>query len=237
MRNFLNNLTIKQKMYSLNIGILIALMFLVGYTIQKVSSIEDEFTNISKIVVNIENKELHQSEKIINNIINDIKFGLPMWVIINIIMSIILFIGIKSVVNNILKTEVGLLEFFKYLNRKSDKISTIDIHTNDELGIMAKAINENMLATKANLESDVSLIDNTVKIADAVKRGHLKSRIKKSSHNPELNRLKDVVNDMLDTVYNNVNSILHILTKYTDYDYKNKVDVSNMSAQMKSLAM
>jgi methyl-accepting chemotaxis protein len=224
-------------MYSLNIGILIALMFLVGYTIQKVSSIEDEFTNISKIVVNIENKELHQSEKIINNIINDIKFGLPMWVIINIIMSIILFIGIKSVVNNILKTEVGLLEFFKYLNRKSDKISTIDIHTNDELGIMAKAINENMLATKANLESDVSLIDNTVKIADAVKRGHLKSRIKKSSHNPELNRLKDVVNDMLDTVYNNVNSILHILTKYTDYDYKNKVDVSNMSAQMKSLAM
>ena len=68
MRNFLNNLTIKQKMYSLNIGILIALMFLVGYTIQKVSSIEDEFTNISKIVVNIENKELHQSEKIINNI-------------------------------------------------------------------------------------------------------------------------------------------------------------------------
>lgn len=237
MRNFLNNLTIKQKMYSLNIGILIALMFLVGYTIQKVSSIEDEFTNISKIVVNIENKELHQSEKIINNIINDIKFGLPMWVIINIIMSIILFIGIKSVVNNILKTEIGLLEFFKYLNRKSDKISTIDIHTNDELGIMAKAINENMLATKANLESDVSLIDNTVKIADAVKRGHLKSRIKKSSHNPELNRLKDVVNDMLDTVYNNVNSILHILTKYTDYDYKNKVDVSNMSAQMKSLAM
>ncbi len=237
MKNFLKNLTIKQKMYGLNIGILITLMILVAYIVQKVSAIEDEFIKTNQIISTLDNTQLAQSTQAIKSIIADIQIGLPMMVILNIIMSLVLFMGIKSVVNNILKIELSLLDFFNFLNRKKKDVSTVKINTNDELGIMAKAINENILAIKENLESDVALIENTAKIADAVKRGHLKSRIKKSSHNPELNRLKDVVNDMLDQVYKNVQAILNTLTNYTEYNYKVQVDTSNMSAQVKSLAV
>jgi methyl-accepting chemotaxis protein len=233
----MKNITIKQKLYYLNIGILITLLILVGFIIQTTLTVENNFVIVSSSISSVEELKLQKSIESINQAIENTKISLPILLITNLILSILLFINIKSVVQNIRKTEEGLLNFFSFLNRKSNHITNINIDTNDELGVMAKAINENMLNTKNNLDSDIELIDNTVKIADAVKRGHLKSRIKKSSQNPELNRLKDVVNDMLNSVYQDITSIIDILNQYSEYNYDNNVDTSNMSAQIKSLAV
>ncbi|TNH32888.1 methyl-accepting chemotaxis protein, partial [Campylobacter helveticus] len=48
----------------------------------------------------------------------------------------------------------GLNSFFDFINHKTQDISTISINTSDEFGQMAKAINENILATKQGLDQD-----------------------------------------------------------------------------------
>ncbi|HEC1770694.1 TPA: PDC sensor domain-containing protein, partial [Campylobacter lari] len=48
----------------------------------------------------------------------------------------------------------GLNSFFDFINHKTKDSAMIDVKTNDELGAMAKAINENITKTKNALEQD-----------------------------------------------------------------------------------
>ena len=55
------------------------------------------------------------------------------------------------IVNPILKFETGLLHFLKFLHIDSKQLKRLDDSSNDEIGIMAKAINENIIIVKKRL--------------------------------------------------------------------------------------
>ena len=166
---------------------------------------------------------------------SDIPIGLIFISLINLIVLFILYATLKRFIDNIIVVELGLIDFFDFLNRKTSSCDNININTKDEIGIMATMINTNIQSVSENIQKDNDLIENTVKIANALKKGHLKSRIKKSSNNAELNKLKDVINDMLDTVYKKINDIVTTVNFYAEYDYTKRVDISSMSAQLKDL--
>jgi len=168
---------------------------------------------------------------------SQIPLGLIVISLINLLVLFILYSTLKRFIDNIIVVELGLIDFFDFLNRKTSTCETIDINTKDEIGIMATMINNNIQTVSDNIQKDNDLIENTVKIASALKKGHLKSRIKKSSNNEELNKLKDVINDMLDTLYEKINEIVTTVNYYAEYDYTKRVDVSTMSAQLKDLGV
>ncbi|EAJ3623040.1 methyl-accepting chemotaxis protein, partial [Campylobacter coli] len=56
----------------------------------------------------------------------------------------------------------ALEDFFRFLNHEKIEVHTIKISSNDELGKMAKAINENILATKQGLEQDAKAVKESV---------------------------------------------------------------------------
>ncbi|KAA6231233.1 HAMP domain-containing protein, partial [Campylobacter sp. LR264d] len=84
--------------------------------------------------------------------------------IISLIMLIIVGIAIYMMTNYVLKPlqhiKQGLLSFFDYLNYKSNSANTINVHSKDELGEIAHAINENIQKTKKNLDKDTALVQN-----------------------------------------------------------------------------
>ena len=95
-----------------------------------------------------------------------------------IIFTIVIFVMMSSrIINSINNLQNGLLSFFKYLNREQADAELLDDSTNDEIGIMAKVVNQNITKTKMGIEEDRKLIDDTINVLGAFGHGDLAQRI------------------------------------------------------------
>jgi len=151
------------------------------------------------------------------------------------ITALILYVIKKLIKNPIHKFQAGLIEFFKFLNNEKENTHTINIDTNDEIGAMAKLVNENIKQIEKNINKDKMLISNTVEVASEVNKGFLDKRIDANSSNPMLNELRDVVNKMLDSTTNHINSVQRLLNAYSNYDYTKSLKIDNVQADIKKL--
>lgn len=70
----------------------------------------------------------------------------------------------------------------------------------DEFGNMAKKINTNIEIVRENLKKDLHIIEGATNVLNEIKKGNLSSRLKESASSEELNRLQQVMNEMLDNL-------------------------------------
>ncbi len=135
----------------------------------------------------------------------------------------------------------SLEDFFRFLNHEKIEVHTIKISSNDELGKMAKAINENILATKQGLEQDAKAVKESVETVGVVERGNLTARITANPRNPQLIELKNVLNKLLDVLQTKVgsdmNAIHKIFEEYKSLDFRNKLDNANGSVEVTTNAL
>ena len=162
-------------------------------------------------------------------------------IIIIILLSLILGIVIAlSVSNNIsrslLNFEAGLSDFFKYLNKEQSDVKPLNDNSSDEIGTMAKVVNENINKTKIGIEEDGKIIENTISALNKFQQGDLSQRVTLSTNNPSLMQLKDVLNKMGETIENNIDKALVVLEEYSNNKYLNNVDNSGLDAHLLKLA-
>ncbi|XMD84983.1 Cache sensor-containing MCP-domain signal transduction protein [Campylobacter lari] len=121
----------------------------------------------------------------------------------------------------------GLNSFFDFINHKTKDSAMIDVKTNDELGAMAKAINENITKTKNALEQDAKAVEQSVDTAKEIEGGNLTARITAIPANPQLVELKNVLNEMLNVleqkVGSNMNEINRVFDSYKALDFTTEV--------------
>ncbi|MEK6658404.1 MAG: hypothetical protein AABY36_01825, partial [Campylobacterota bacterium] len=84
------------------------------------------------------------------------------------IILIVIFL-VTSIHSSIMKFQQGLFLFFSFLNRETSKAESININSNDEIGMMAKAVNENIANIERGLIADASAVANAVETANKVK--------------------------------------------------------------------
>ena len=163
--------------------------------------------------------------------------------IIEIIASLSLFIAllssyfiVKTVRSKIDSFQSGLTSFFDYLNRVNPDVKLLDDSKNDEFGLMAKVVNDNIKKTKKSIDEDREFIDETIEVLSEFEQGDLCQRVKMSVENPTLMKLKNVLDSMGNQMEDNINSVLDILEQYSSYNYMNKVDNSKVKNQLLSLA-
>ncbi|MGB5918212.1 methyl-accepting chemotaxis protein [Arcobacter sp.] len=145
-------------------------------------------------------------------------------IILTLLLQGVIFILMNKMVSKPLSTfQNGLLDFFAYLNQTKDDVAKIDIKTEDEIGNMAKVINENIEATKQSLNEDKNLISNVKEVVNEISKGHLENRIKAKSNTPSLNELKDLINNMLhnleEFVGKDINELSSVLEQYAKKDF------------------
>jgi len=197
------------------------------------SKITKELNKITKFAYKENNKSYAIAlDKISNtlstlNILSIIAFALS--------FTIIIFVT-RSIKNPLKKFQDGLLEFFKYLNKEIDDTQLIELNTKDELGKMASAINNGILQIKDGVEKDKLLVASAIECANEAKKGFLNVRISGDTTNPALIELKDVINEMLSSIESNIKNAMAVLDKYTEYDYRPKVDLKNMDGDLKDLS-
>ncbi|PIF04047.1 MAG: chemotaxis protein [Arcobacter sp.] len=168
---------------------------------------------------------------------NKIGFILAVTSIFAILIVIaLIFLIIKKIIVNPLNTlQIGLMDFFSFVNGEKEDTKEIEVKSTDEIGMMSKSINENILKTRDNIKKGNELIEDTVHIANLVSQGFLDKKIIKSSNNKMLNRLKDVVNEMLENINKNISTVENLLSSYTNYDYTKSLELSGIEADMKKL--
>ncbi|MCT7563599.1 methyl-accepting chemotaxis protein [Aliarcobacter butzleri] len=153
-----------------------------------------------------------------------------------IIISLSIFITMRISLRSLKKIKDGLLSFFEYLNREIVHAEKINIDTEDEFGVIAKQINENIEKIEKSIDEDRKLIDETIAVLGEFEQGDLCQRLNIEVSNPALMQLKNVLNNMASTLESNIDNVLHILEEYAHYNYLNKISTKDLKEHLLKLA-
>ncbi len=157
------------------------------------------------------------------------------------IIMLILFVSIIALMNNVVikpirNLEIGLVSFFKYLNKEKEDTELISINSEDEIGIMAKVVNENIEKSKNEIEEDKKVISDTINVLTNFQQGDLSQRVKEKSNNPALNELTNLLNKMAVNLESNIDNILSIVDLYSNYNYTKKVMTNELKGHLLKLS-
>ena len=211
-------------------------------TIDKIDAIEgyDSVARKTKIelkkLVDFSNTSLTLKIKSFKNYLVNMVIIILLIAVIALICS--LFFGTlfgTSIQNSLNNFRNGLLGFFKYLNREQANINSLDESSKDELGQMAKVINENISSIEKGLIADAKAVEDTASVVNKIKAGYLNAQITVIANNPQLIELSSVVNEMIRTTRTNIQNTLNILNSYSSNDFTSKVERNNLEGEMGSL--
>ncbi|MGM0518092.1 MAG: methyl-accepting chemotaxis protein [Campylobacterota bacterium] len=167
-------------------------------------------------------------EEIIDEIFSDLVKEIALFVVLLVIILSIIFYSLIKVLAPIKTVQEGLEFFFKYLKGEENTIKEIKINTNDELGKMGRIINEEMKFISNSLDQDKKLIVEVKDVVNHINNGKLDLQVKSRTSNKSLNELKEILNEMIKTISDNVNSdinvILEKLEKYSKLDFVEMID-------------
>ncbi len=113
---------------------------------------------------------------------------------------------IRKIVDSIEEVQTGLFSFFSYLSnpKKEERETFIELHSKDELGLMAEGINSQVKLIKTALKNDYKLIEEATNTLHELKEGKFGKRLTSNASSAELNTLKNVMNEMIDNLENKI---------------------------------
>jgi len=155
---------------------------------------------------------------------NVIKVTIGWIFLLEIITFIMLFFVInKYVIRNLNDFSKGLSGFFDFVADGNRDIKLLNEENSDEIGLMAKDVNANIIRVKRHIDEDLELLKDVSSITESVAKGDISRRIESTTDNPMLIALKSEFNTMLDNLQTSVgvdmNSIEKSLTAYTNLDF------------------
>jgi methyl-accepting chemotaxis protein len=200
------------------------------------TTITKKINILKKIDDHLANSLLLNTKEIQSRAFSTFIIYMVVGILLLILPLLIAYIIQRNIIKSLHTLQSGLLNFFKYLNREQDDILELDSSSNDEFGIMAKVINENILKIKSGIEEDRKIIDNTIRVLGEFEQGNLSPRITLNTSNPALSELKDILNKMGENLELNIDKILVVLEEYSNYNYMNKVDIHGIKEHLLKLA-
>ena len=144
------------------------------------------------------------------------------------IFTIAMFLILSSkIITSINTFQDGLLNFFKYLNRETTSVTLLNDSSNDEIGTMAKVVNENISKTKNGIQQDILLIEDVKRVVDLARDGVLHKHVDRDTNNNALHELRVIFNEMLDVMASNicgdVKKIQLALQKFQALDFTHRI--------------
>ncbi len=173
--------------------------------------------------VSISNKKM--SDQVKDNMLN---FTLTLVVIAFIIIVIALIVSLKF------KSKLKLLlQGIQNLNERNG--SRIEILENDEIKDIAQEFNRYIKKMEDGVVQDNELIANLSDVASETAKGDMTKRVKVDASSESLNRLKEIVNSMLDAMNTNIQKVLEVLKSYENDNFKATVEVADTTGRVKEL--
>ncbi|MCJ8327740.1 MAG: methyl-accepting chemotaxis protein [Campylobacterales bacterium] len=173
---------------------------------------------------------------------NELIINIVLYIVLLIFILCVLYFALIKILAPLKILESGLSSFFKYLSGEEKTIHKLNINTNDEFGSMASIIDQQMLEVQTNLNQDRELINDVKKVVHRINEGKLDVYVQNNTKNESLNELKNILNEMIDSLSKNVdkdiNEILLSLQNYSNLNFVNDIEnpTGNISKGLNSLA-
>jgi methyl-accepting chemotaxis protein len=110
------------------------------------------------------------------------------------------------------------------MNKEEQSVQAIDTYSDDEIGDLVKAVNVNIKKAVTGIELDENVISDAKDSCARAAKGELSVKISNSANNPEINELKDTVNELLGAFKYNIDRIIKVLTDYANDDYRSAIN-------------
>ncbi|MGA1940931.1 methyl-accepting chemotaxis protein [Arcobacter sp. YIC-310] len=183
---------------------------------------------VDDIEAKIKEMEAQTQEQILDVIIRNCIIIFVIMIILAFVMAVL---SNKTIFKPLQNFQDGLLNFFKYINKEKDDVDHLDDSADDEIGKMAKIVNQNVVKTKSLIEQDSALIKDVTRVVANIKDGYLDSRVEKTTQTEALQILQTQINEMLDNLESNIgrdtNVILDVLAKYGQLDFRENIKNAN----------
>ncbi|MFX4266527.1 methyl-accepting chemotaxis protein [Aliarcobacter butzleri] len=162
-------------------------------------------------------------------------------IIVTILLSIVLVFIIIPSINKIIIKPLNIFQdtletFFKYLNGESKEVHRIKNYSKDEIGQMSKTLDKNIEIARKEIDDNNIFIENTITILSKFQNGDLSQRLNVEVDDPNLVKLKSVMNKMAEELEQNIVNVLKIIDEYSEYNYVNKVNTTKFSNHILKLA-
>ena len=140
-----------------------------------------------------------------------------------IIGTLIAYLISSQLVKSVQKVQIGLQDFFDFLNKKTTKSSMIDLNSKDEFGQMAKTINLNIQDIEKSIVQDDMFVKDIANFATQIGNGNLTAQITKETQTQSLLELKTILTkmqcDLNQTIAGCIPTLLDVLSNYKNHDF------------------
>ncbi|AXK49507.1 chemotaxis protein [Aliarcobacter trophiarum LMG 25534] len=167
----------------------------------------------------------------------------------NIIVSIFIFSLISAIIaiaiynffvnRGIIKPLDELDRAINDIASGNEQTSTIAKKSDDEIGKIVDSFNAYISKLKDGYIEDGKVIENVDKVIDKISQGFYVYKIEKTSSNPQIQRLRDSINHMIERTNDNLTNLNNILIEYGNSNFKgidSKIDTGKVNGVMSSLA-
>ena len=143
------------------------------------------------------------------------------------ILSLLSLFLIKKFVSQPLKEMINIIKSLSKGQRDLSK--RVPVKSQDELGEISKDFNLYLDRIEEDYNKERDFIFEVEKTISKIKKGWYKDKIIANIDSKTLTRFKNSVNEMIEETYKNFHSVLKVLTKYANYDYREKLKLQGIT--------
>jgi len=167
---------------------------------------------------------LEESDLIISNTTNNLVIQA---IVVLVFITLFMTWLIRYTTQPIEVFQKGLEVFFKYINKEQKEVGYINGYSNDEIGTLIESVNKNIEATVSGVEKDDAVLKEAKDVCSQACVGIYDVKISSVAHSPEINELKDIVNNLIDAIGYNVNRVVGVLDSYDNNNYIDRINSGN----------
>ena len=200
------------------------------------------FSNVTASIELLRKVELHMFETLTASIDENLSNTTRnFWLIAIFVSTFITFsilgtiLMIRDISHNLTSFQEGLEEFFKYLQRETPTAKMITLENQNDFGIMATMVNENIKKIEQGLQKDNQMVQETLQGVEKVKQGFLDVSIIATPNNPQLLELKNGINGMTKEFKTNIDRIQSVLGEFASYKFTSKINNTTLKGDMAQL--
>ncbi|MCX6074430.1 MAG: methyl-accepting chemotaxis protein [Campylobacterales bacterium] len=138
------------------------------------------------------------------------------------------YVIVRQIEQALSKIQTGLISFFRFINRETDKAELTNIDSKDEFGQIAIVMNDNIKKVEVNLITDKQFMDDVKAVMHRVENGWFSQHIQANTDNRGLIELKTIVNNALNNLRANFVTMNSLLEEYCNYDYRRELKIDNI---------
>ncbi|WP_277641585.1 MCP four helix bundle domain-containing protein, partial [Wolinella succinogenes] len=181
-------------------------------------------------------ENLSITDKETNELYEGMRYSILVIIIVGLAIAFLMsMLVIKNITHALTLVKSGLLSFFSFLSRESKEAQLINLSSKDEFGEMAGAINENIKRIQKGLLEDTETVQETLMVVNRIKEGHLNQAIHSLPDNPQLLKLKELLNEMLASLNQNFQRVLSLLKSYAENDFRERMEKGELKGEVASL--